>query len=115
MKRGLKTIVGKQIVTVVVATSEQAPRQRVYLVFSDGSSFEFFGEGIGCCRRLDPAANIEDYVESRSGRIDQVYGDAGLLDSSDDALDDALEEALLRDLQAWRDMKDVLDKVRARL
>ena len=110
MKRGLKTVVGKQIVTVVVATSEREPRQQVYLVFSDGTSFEFFGPSLGCCRRLDTAANIEEYVESRSGTIERVYGDVEQLARNDESI----EMALLADLQAWRQVKDVIDKARAR-
>src|SRR6187200_915424 len=106
MKRGLKSIVGKQIVTVVVATSERAPLQQVYLVFSDGTSFEFFGPSLGCCKRVDTAANIEEYVESRSGRIERVYGEVEQLAR----FDESVEAALCRDLQAWREVKEVIDK-----
>src|SRR6187401_2138788 len=101
MKRGLKTIVGKQIVTVVVATSEREPLQQVYLVFSDGTSFEFFGPSLSCCKRLDAPANIEEFVESRTGRIQRVYGDVEQL-----ARDGSVETAHRRDLHARRDAKE---------
>src|SRR6187402_2752247 len=78
MKNGLKGIIGKQIAAVVVATG-RAPRQQVFLVFSDGTRFEFWGEGFNCRSRLDAAAGIEEYVESGAGRIERVYGDVGHL------------------------------------
>src|SRR5690349_11625371 len=75
MKDGLKNIVGKQIAAVVVAKSEQAPNQQVFLVFPDGTCFEFYGQSFTCCSGLDNAEGIERYVASRGGEIVRVYGE----------------------------------------
>ena len=121
MKNGLKGIIGKQIVTVVVATSERAPQQQVFLVFSDGTRFEFWGREFSCRSRLDAAEGIEEYVQSGAGRIDRVYGDVEQLAPTRDtqalALQDdrALEQALRRDLQAWHQAQAAIYKARARL
>lgn len=122
MKNGLKEIVGKQIVSVVVADSN--PRQQVFLVFSDGTRIEFWGESFGCRGGLDKAAGIEEYVESGAGRIQRVYGDVRCLAPAEkakvhavheDAPDpSALEKVLKRDLQAWREVKEAIDRARAR-
>jgi len=120
MKNGLKGIIGKQIAAVVVA-SGRAPRQQVFLVFADGTRFEFWGEGFNCRSRLDSAAGIEEYVESGAGRIDRVYGDVEHLAPSPETKalaipdDGALEKALRSDLQAWREVQSAIDKARTRL
>ena len=124
MKNGLKDIIGKRIVSVVVADSARNPRQQVFLVFSDGTRFEFWGENFSCCSGLDQAAGIEEYVESNAGKIQRVYGDVRCLAPADKAKvlaahDDTpqpstLEKVLKRDLQAWREVKEAIDKARSR-
>ena len=120
MKNGIKEIVGKQIVSVVVAQSTDQSRDQVFLVFSDGTRFEFLGESFTCGDGLVPAAGIEEFVESCAGRIERVYGDvrhlapprkAKVLATQDDG---SLEKVLKRDLQAWRQVKEAIDKARAR-
>ena len=74
MKDGLKYIVGKQIAAVIVAESnERWFRNQVFLVFSDGSRFEFYGEQFSCCAGLDDAQRISAYVESGGGKIVGIY------------------------------------------
>jgi hypothetical protein len=120
MKNGLKSIIGKEIAAVVVATGDRAPRQQVFLVFSDGTRFEFWGDEFSCRSRLDPAVGIEEYVESGAGRIHRVYGDVEQLAPTRDAqalaLDDdsSLERALRRDLHAWHEAQAAIYKARAR-
>jgi len=76
MKDGLQQILGKRIAAVVVATSERAPKNQVFLVFHDGTRFEFYGESFTCCAGVDDARHIERYVESAKGKITKVYVDS---------------------------------------
>jgi len=120
MKNGLKDIIGKHITAVVVARSDRAPKQQVFLVFSDGTRFEFWGECFSCCSGLDRAEGIEAYVESATGKIERVYGDVRALAPADKAKvlalhDDtpapsSLEKLLRRDLDAWREAKAAIGK-----
>ena len=122
MKNGLKDIIGKQITAVVVASSDRAPKQQVFLVFADGTHFEFWGESFSCCSGLDPAEGIEPYVESGAGKIVSVYGDVRALAPTDKskvlALHDdmsvpaTLEKVLKRDLDAWREAQVAIGKAR---
>ena len=73
MKDGVKYLVGKQIAAVVVASSKKAPHHQVFLVFPDGSRFEFYGENFTCCSGLDRANGIGEYVNGGGGQIVQVY------------------------------------------
>jgi hypothetical protein len=118
MKDGLKQIVGKQVAAVVVASSPDAPAQQVFLVFPDGSSFEFHGREFTCNAGLDPAERIESYVESRGGRITRVYGDVRVTAPAPATVaggppdGDSLEGRLFRDLAAWQEAKGVIAKAR---
>lgn len=48
MKEGIGEIIGKSVVGVIVAENYSAPKQRVFLVFSDDTYFEFYGDGFSC-------------------------------------------------------------------
>ena len=74
MKDGLAKIVGRRIAGVVVAQSPRGPRQQVFLVFEDGTRFEFWGENFSCCSDVDKAAGLADYVEMAGGKIVAMYG-----------------------------------------
>jgi hypothetical protein len=124
MKNGLKEIVGKQIASVVVASSDGGPKRQVFLVFTDGTRFELYGENFSCCSGLDRAEGIERYVESGGGKIERVYGDVRALAPADKARvlavhDDTpapttLEKVLRRDLDAWREANEAIAKARGR-
>jgi hypothetical protein len=124
MKNGLKEIVGKQIASVVVASSGRGPKRQVFLVFTDGTRFELYGENFSCCSGLDRAEGIERYVESGAGKIERVYGDVRALAPADKAKvlalkDDTpppatLEKVLRRDLDAWREANEAIAKARAK-
>ena len=74
MKDGFKEIIGRQIAAVVVARSETAsPRHQVFLVFTDGSNFELWGDSFSCCGGVDRTRDIERYVKSGGGKITNVY------------------------------------------
>ena len=75
MKDGLKYIIGKRIAGVVVAASNRDPRNQVFLVFDDGTRFEFWGPNFSCCSGLDKAADLVAYLESGNGEIRALYGD----------------------------------------
>jgi hypothetical protein len=119
MKDGLRYIVGKQVAAVVVAQSDHSPRNQVFLVFSDGSNFELYGESFTCCAGLDRTADIERYVESGNGRITRVYGNAAMLEPARAAAGgpapaESLESVLQRDLDAWIAAKAAVDAARRR-
>jgi hypothetical protein len=76
MKDGLRQIVGKTISSVVVAKNEKAnPRHQVFLVFSDGTSFEFFGPDFSCASGLDRSGveEAKDYAEQGGATIINTY------------------------------------------
>lgn len=116
MKDGVKYIVGKQIAAVIVARGKRPPRHQVFLVFPDGSRFEFWGENFSCCSYLDRAEGIEEYVRSGRGEIVQAHveplgatapanaplttGGPGL--AYHVPARDGLLDAMSRDLQAWK-------------
>ena len=119
MKEGLKQVVGKRIAAVVVAESGREPRQQVFLVFPDGTSLELYGSDFTCCRGLDSAAGIGEYVECGKGRITKVYGEAALLEppaatGGEAPAGDTIEALLTRDLLAWRATQAALRKARRR-
>jgi hypothetical protein len=53
MRTYIEKIVGKQIANVIVTKSSRRPREQVYLIFSDGTYFELFGEDISCASGID--------------------------------------------------------------
>jgi len=125
MKDGLKEIIGKRVVGVVVARSDVAPSNQVFLAFDDGSSFELYGDNFTCGGGLDRARDIERYVASGRGRIIAVYGDAerfaparATLSTGREELPypagapESLEELLRRDLSAWIAAKSAVEKAR---
>jgi len=124
MKDGLKFLPGKEIAAVVVAQADRDPRNQVFLVFQDGSSFEFRGPAFSCGGGLSPAEGIEQYVESGSGRVVQVYGDVRstaparplVLDGEGGPAEEVSPTGRLmgRDLAAWRAAKAVIAKAKAR-
>ena len=125
MKDGLKEIVGKQIAAVVVATSDGPPRNQVFLVFADGSNFEFYGENFTCCGGLDRTRHIERYIESGRGQITSVYGDTVRLEPERASLStgreaspyhvaapETLEGLMTRDLNAWIEAKAAIARAK---
>ena len=127
MKDGLKFIVGKTMATVVVAQSDTQPRHQVFLVFTDGSNFELYGDNFTCCGDLDRTRDIARYVESAKGRITKVYGDAGALEPEMEpmttgprrapyhvAAPESLEGLLTRDLNAWLEAKAAIARAKGR-
>ena len=121
MKDGLKYLIGKRIAGVVVATSKRAPNEQVFLIFRDGSRFEFWGENFSCCAGLDDAHRIQSYVDSGEGEIVQVYDeplgpDRGLRFSTGReaavAPPESLTGRMKRDLEAWTLAKAAIAKAR---
>src|SRR5689334_253333 len=74
MKDGFKEIIGKQIASVVVAENDKrAPRNQAFLVFTDGTCLELYGESFTCCAGIDKVAAIDFTVRGAGGRIVRVY------------------------------------------
>ena len=125
MKDGLKYLIGKRIAGVVVATSKRAPEQQVFLIFPDGSCFEFYGKSFSCCSGLDKAAAISRYVESNKGEVESVYDEALGADPEPAPMSTGREKAqyvvappetltgrMKRDLAAWRLAKAAIAKAK---
>jgi hypothetical protein len=74
---GLAQVVGRRISGVVVAEGPRAPRQQVFLVFDDGTRFEFWGEWFSCCSGVTKSDGLAEYVEMVGGKIVQIYGALG--------------------------------------
>lgn len=76
MKTGIKDIVGKQIVGVVAARHRSGdPRQQLFLIFSDGTSLEIYGEGFNCGGSLDKYDGLDSIRRSirPGGEITDSY------------------------------------------
>ena len=76
MKDGLKDIVGKTVSGVVVAAnSHNHPHQQVFLVFPDGTYFEFYGEQFSCASGLNRGGleKARSYAERGGADIKAVY------------------------------------------
>lgn len=74
MKAGIKDILGKTIASVIVANNTNLPSHQVFLVFSDGTFFEFWGEQFSCAGGIRPgnAVRAAEYAESM-GAIVKIY------------------------------------------
>ena len=108
MKDGLRQVVGRQIAAVIVAANEKsAPRRQVFLVFTDGTSLELYGESFTCCAGVDPAEHIERYVRAAGGRIERVY-----IEPTCTRAPETLVELVTRDLGAWQAAKDAIARAR---
>lgn len=112
MKDGLKYLVGKRIAGVVVAKSQRSPRNQVFLVFTDGTRFEFYGENFSCCSGLDDAHGIRASVASNRGEIERVYHDRRNRTENAVASPESVTGQMERDLEAWKLAKNVIAKAK---
>lgn len=83
MKGGLKEIIGKTITSVVVGSNKTDPQNQVFLIFSDGTRFEFWGPQFSCAGGVDSGGVSEaiHHIEvSMGGTVTNVYpkGQLGL-------------------------------------
>ena len=99
----------------------------MFLVFTDGSRFEFWGENFSCCSGVDDATGIADYVHSGKGKISRVYGDPEawlrrapqvLATGREDApyhvpAPETLQSKMERDLRAWNEAKAAIARARS--
>lgn len=78
MKRGIEHIVGKEIAGVVVASSQNDPRQQVFLTFTDGTYFEFWGQSFSCAAEVDHGGSQAAiaYACKHGGQVTALYGNA---------------------------------------
>ncbi|WP_460758025.1 hypothetical protein [Lysobacter fragariae] len=76
----MKYIVGKQISAVVVAANDRDPRTQLFLVFSDGTYFEIWGNTFTGAGALDRGGTPEvlQYVTTCGGRVTATYPEPGL-------------------------------------
>ena len=119
MKDGLKDIVGKRIAGVVVAESDHDPAQQVFLVFADGTTFEFYGRQFTCCGGLDRAASLAAYIKSGGAQVKKLFPAGTATASANEGFDEAapkesLAELLQRDLDAWTAAKAAVERARLR-
>jgi len=128
MKDGLKDIIGRQIAAVVVASNDKgSPRHQVFLVFTDGSNFELYGDAFTCCGGLDRTRDIARYVESGGGEIVSVYTDPAQEPPPRQPLSTGpvhvpyhvpatqnLDELMTHDLAAWKLAKQAIFRAKGR-
>jgi hypothetical protein len=76
MQAGLGKIVGKTISHVVVGAADHGSREIVYLVFQDGTAFEFYGSDFSCASGLDRGgvSKVVTNMQKGGSRVYQVYG-----------------------------------------
>jgi len=76
MKQGIKEIIGKTI-TSIIAVENQEPsyHNQVFLIFSDNTSFEFYGTGITCASGIDKYGidGVNKRIERTDGKIKYQY------------------------------------------
>ena len=84
MKPGLGDIVGKTIFSIVVADCKSGPRHQVFLVFSDGTYFEFYGESFNCNDGVCHGDAIQ-YVENIGTRVTHVYPENKMEETPNDS------------------------------
>ncbi len=77
MKEGLGDILGKTISAVVVAENNRQPRHQVFLVFSDDTQLELYGEAFTCSGSLDRGGvpRAESYAKKLGARITEIYSE----------------------------------------
>lgn len=75
MKDGLAKILGKTISGVVVASKDREPKQQVFLTFTDGTYFEFWGEQFSCAGGVDDGGieKAVSYAEGIGATVTNVY------------------------------------------
>jgi hypothetical protein len=64
MKDGIKQVLGKCIKSVIVAKSPKSPTRQVFLVFTDDTSFEFYGDQFSGAEGIDQGGieNVRRYI-----------------------------------------------------
>lgn len=75
MKRGVKEIIGKTISSVVVGYNRKDPQNQVFLIFDDGTQFEFWGRDFNCAGGVDigDQAKAINYIEKLGGSVTQIH------------------------------------------
>jgi hypothetical protein len=111
---------------VVVAASEKnTPRHQVFLVFTDGSNFEFWGDSFTCCGGVDRTRDIERYIASGGGEVVAVYSNPVNMPSQPPSTGPSpveycvnarpsLESLMTKDLAAWNVAKQAILRARSR-
>lgn len=75
MKSGIAGIVGRAISRVVVAQNSVAPKQQVFILFTDGTYFEFWGESFSCNAAIDFGCEAEvlRYIKNCGAEVTHVF------------------------------------------
>jgi hypothetical protein len=76
VKNSISQIVGKTIESVVIASRFRSnPSIQVFLIFSDGTQFEFYGADFSCAGDLDEGGVKEaiEYAEKFDTDIMKVF------------------------------------------
>jgi hypothetical protein len=71
----INNIIGKTISSVIVAENKKSPKKRVFLVFSDDTYFEFYGENFSCTSGVDKGGldKATQYAHAMSGSTIKIY------------------------------------------
>lgn len=80
MKSHIRKIIGKTIEKVIVAEDPQRnPREQVYLLFTDGTHFELYGDWLTCANHIEHGGEqaILSLLEHYGRSEVTVYSDRG--------------------------------------
>ena len=75
MKDGIKQIIGKTVTGVLVVRNERPPARQVFLLFSDDTCFEFWGNDFTGAGGVDPgdARSVQESIERAGGEVRASY------------------------------------------
>lgn len=109
MKGGLGDIVGKEIAGVIVARNDRrAPKHQLFLLFTDGTRYEIYGEHFTCCGGVDEASGVLRAIEAGGAQVTRLYGTPELVPVPQEPL----EQLMKRDLRAWETARAAIEKAR---
>ena len=124
MKNGWREVIGRTIEGVIVGESKRTPRHQVFLLFSDGTSFEIYGDAVPCARGVDVHPNPERAIHPREGKVVAVYWEGKgprprpPLETGRDLIAYGGSDGHTREvstaeaLRAWREAKAAIDAAR---
>ncbi len=80
VKGAFEKLIGKRIKGVVVKESSDLPRAQVFLLFSDDTFFEFYGETISGCNTVDHGGleTVRNYMAGPHRKIRLEKVDEGI-------------------------------------
>lgn len=75
MKDGIQKVLGKKISGVIVAQKNESPRKQLFIIFSDDTHLELWGDQFTCASGLDNGGIAEavSYAKSIGAEVTRIY------------------------------------------